>query len=408
MTRLRSAGNRSLRALRVRNFRNYFLGQAVSTVGTGMQILAQIWLVLDITESASQLGLVITLQTLPMLVFGPWAGAIADRVDNRRVIVVVAVAAGLLAVALGLLVDSGHVTLHWIWVLALLLGVVQAFERPAGQALLYELVGPDDLASAIGLNGTLSATTRLLGPAAAGLVIANFGIAACFYANAVSFGGVIVAIAFLRTAEMFPRRATTGQVRIRDGFTYAWRTPALRRGLLAMAIVGTLAYNFAQSVSSMVRFVFHSGPGALGLVQTVSAVGSILGGLAVGALARPTCRWVGIAAIAFGLCIAAACVAPTLPVFAIIWLPAGAGSGLYLAATQSLLQRGAAPEYQGRVMALFSIAWIGTTPVGAPLMGWVIDHWSARFGMGVGAASALIAGAYLILGRTPNQAVAPA
>lgn len=403
MTRIRSAGDRSLRALKVRNFRNYFIGQALSSVGTGMQMLAQVWLVLDLTHSASALGFVITLQSLPMLVLGPWAGAVADRVDNRRVVVVVSVLAALLAVALGLLVGTGHATLHWIWLLAALLGMVQSFERPAGQALLYELVGPDQLASAIGLNGTLNATTRLLGPATAGAVISTLGMSACFYSNAVSFLAVLVAVSRLRPAEMFPRRAHGNKVRIRDGFTYAWRIPTLRRGLLAMTLVGMLAYNFAQSVSTMVRFVFRSGPGALGLVQTVSAIGSIIGGLAVGAMAKPTCRRVGLAAVVFGLFIGAACVAPTLWVFALIWIPGGAASGLYLAATQSMLQRAADPEYQGRVMALFSIAWIGTTPVGAPLMGWVIDHWSARVGMGVGAAAALLAGLYLIAVRTPGQ-----
>ena len=407
MTRLRAAGNRSLRSLRVPNFRDYFIGQILSTVGTGMQMLAQTWLVLDLTGSATKLGFTITLLTLPLLILGPWAGAIADRVDNRKVLVVTSTAAALVAGSLGVLVATHHVTIIWIWVFAFLLGVTQAFDRPAGQALLYELVGPDDLPSAVGLNGTLNATTRLLGPAAAGLVIATLGMAACFFANAVSFAFVIVAIARIRPADMYPRRATRGTIRIRDGLTYAWHTPVIRRGLVAMTIAGTLAYNFAQLVPSMVRFEFHAGPGALGLVQAVSGVGSVVGGLAVASLVWPTPRTVGIATLVFAGIVAASAMSPNIFVFGLLFLPCGVASAVYTSSTQALLQRGADPEYQGRIMALFSIAWIGTTPVGATLQGFIIDKWSARAGLFVGAAAALVAGVYLLAGTTRDRLETP-
>ena len=402
MTRVRRLGNRSSRALAVPNFRRYFVGQGLSTIGTGMQILAQTWLVLELTGSAVQLGLAITLQTLPVLVLGPWAGAVADRVDNRRVVLITSMTAALEATALGLLVATHHVTVTWIWVFAGFLGVIQAFERPAGQALLYELVGPDDLPSAVGLNATLTAAGRLLGPASAAIAIATLGIAACFFANAVSFLAVIAAILAISPATMYPRRIAHGRVRIRDGMTYAWRTPVLRRSLLAMALAGTLTYNFQQTVPAMIRFTFHHGAGALGVVQAIGGIGSVVGALAVASIVSPSIRTVGAAAVAFGAVMALAAAAPTIVLFGLIWAPCGLASAAFSASTQALLQRRSDPEFQGRVMALYSIAWIGTTPIGALVVGVVIDHWSARAGLAVGAAAALVAGVSVLWPRVDD------
>lgn len=403
-SRLSAAGGRSISALRVRNFRNYFIGQFLSTVGNGMQMLALTWLVLDLTHSAARLGLLITLQTLPVLLLGTWAGSVADRVDNRLVVTVTSLGAATGAAALGVLVATDHATMLNIAVVAVALGTANAFERPASQALLYELVGPDDIPSAIGLSGTLNATTRLVGPAVAGLLLATVGMEACFYANAVSFLPIVVVIARLRSDELLPRRAAHGAVRIRDGLSYAWRDPVLRRGLIGMALAGTFTYNFAQSVPSMVRFVFHAGPGALGIAQAVGGLGSVIGGLVIAALRRPTCRIVGACAVGFGLLIATTAFSPNMLTFTILWLPTGLGSAVYLSSTQALLQRRAAPEFQGRIMALFSIAWIGTTPIGATVQGYIIDTWSARVGLGFGASASLLAGAYLLVARPDHTA----
>lgn len=401
MSRFRAASGRSLRSLKVRPFRNYFIGQTLSIIGTGIQVMALTWLVLKLTNSASQLGIMIALQTVPLLILGGWAGNIADRVDNRRVLVAVSIAAGAMAAALGVLTWSGNVDLVWIRVIAVLLGIVQTFERPAAQAMLYELVGPDDLPSAIGLNSTLNATSRLIGPAIAGVLIATVGIEACFFANAVSFLAVIVAISRLRSDQLLPRRGDHTNVRIRDGLTYAWHQPTLRRALIAMAFVGALSYNFQQIVPSMVRFVFHSGPGALGIVQALSAVGSIAGGMIVASIIHPRCRHVGITGVVFGVFILLTAIAPTLVVFTVIWIPAGLGAGLHTAATLALLQHETAPEYQGRIMALFNMALIGTSPIGALLIGAVIDHWSARAAAVISGTTALLVAAYMFAERAP-------
>src|SRR3954470_2461531 len=201
----RAAAHRSLRALSIRNFRAFFIGQVVSTVGTWMQMLAQMWLVLQLTDSGGALGITIALQTLPVLLIGACGGVVADRVNNRRMLMVTAVAAALQATGLGIMAATGHITVHWVYLFALLVGIVAAFDRPAMQALIYELVGPDDLSSAVGIASTINSCGRLIGPAIAGVLISTVGVASCFFINAVSFSAVLVALFMLRTSEMFPR-----------------------------------------------------------------------------------------------------------------------------------------------------------------------------------------------------------
>ena len=407
MSRLRSAGRRSFEALGSYNFRLYFSGQLLSMIGGGMQMLALTWLVLDLTDSAWQLGFVIALMTIPNLLLGPWTGSVADRIDDRLILIVTSVAQMVFAATLGVLVMTDHIGLPAIWAMALAGGLAGTFERPAGQALLFELVGPDTLSSAVGLNSTLNATSRLLGPALAGVMIATVGMASCFFVNAVSFLFVVGAVLMLRTDAFHPRRAPAKGVRARDGLTYVWANPVLRRALLAMAVIGTLSYNFAQMVPSMVRFEFHAGPGALGIVQGISAATSIVGGVIAASVTRPTTRIVGFAAFGFGVTIACASASPSLAVFALVWLPAGLGSGLYLSLTQVLLQRWTAPEFQGRVMGLFSMAWIGTTPFGSVIQGFIIDRWSARVGLAVAATTAMVTAVFLVAGKVRHLPDAP-
>lgn len=404
MSRLRAAGGRSFEAFRISNFRTYFIGQLLSMIGGGMQMLALTWLVLELTDSAWQLGFVIALMTIPNLVFGPWTGTVADRVDDRHILIVTSITQAVFAAVLGFLVATDNVNLPAIWVLAFLGGFAATFERPAGQALLFELVGPETLSSAVGLNSTLTAASRLLGPSLAGVMIATVGMAACFFVNAVSFFAVIIAVLLLNKDLLHPRRDLHSRVRARDGLAYAWSNPVVRRALIAMAVVGMFSYNFAQMVPSMIRFVFDAGPGALGMVQGISATASILGGFVAASVTRPTVRVVGLAAFGFGLMILAAALSPTLVWFAIVWFPAGLGSGLYLSITQVLLQRSTAPELQGRVMGLFTMAWIGTTPFGAVVQGFIIERWSARVGLSVAAATAIITSLFLMAGRDRSSA----
>ncbi len=302
----------------------------------------------------------VTLQTLPLLVFGVWAGGIADRVDNRKLLIVTAVLGMGQALGLGVLVATGSVTTGWVYAFSFLFGLVFAFDRPAANALLFELVGPADLPSAVGLNSVIQSAGRLVGPAIGGVVIATAGISVCFFANAASFLAVIGALALLRKREMFARiRHADRRGHLRAGLRYVRERQDLRVALIVMAFVGIFAYNFMVLVPSMVKFEYHAGPGALGAVQAISGVGSVIGGLVIASVGRPTLRLLGFATIVFGLLIAGSAAMPELVGYAIIWLPLGAASSVFSAVDQMVLQHGTDPEYQGRVMSLFAIAWWG-------------------------------------------------
>jgi MFS family permease len=388
----RAAAHRSLRALSNRNFRAFFIGQVVSTVGTWMQMLAQAWLVLQLTDSGGALGITIALQTLSVLLIGAWGGVIADRVNNRRLLMITAVAAAFQATGLGIMEATGHITVHWVYLFATFVGVVAAFDRPAMQALINELVGPDDLPSAVGIASTINSSGRLIGPAIAGVLISTVGVASCFFVNAVSFSAVLIALFLVRPSEMFARHVSTARVRLRDGFQYVWHEPTLRLAMLVMTVVGTFAFNFSIMVPSMVKFEFHAGATALGVVQAIGGIGSVLGGLVVGAVHRTTTRVLGLAAIAFGVTIAATAVAPVIAGFALLWFPLGVASATFTTVDQTLLQRTSEPQYQGRVMSLFTIAWMGTTPVGGLIAGALVDAFSARAALGLAAVMTTLAG----------------
>jgi len=383
---------RSLQALRIRNFRIFFVGEVVSTVGSWMQMLAQAWLVLQLTGSGEALGVTMALQTLPILVVGAWAGVVADRVDNRRLLVATSLAGTAQAIAVGVMQATGSITIHWIYFFAFVLGVVTAFDRPTMQAMNYELAGPDDLPSAIGIASTINSGGRLLGPALAGILIGTAGLAPVFFLNALTFAAVVVAVALIRPQEMFARTAHLTRVRLRDGLSYVWRHPTLRLTMAVMAVVGTFAYNFAIIVPSMIRFEFHASPIALGVVQAVGGVGSVIGGLVAGSFYRPTVRLLGLVAAVFGAFIALSALAPGLALFALLWLPLGISSAVFSTVDQTVLQRSSAPEFQGRVMSLFTIAWMGTTPIGGLIAGAVIDTWSARAALGLGATATVLSG----------------
>jgi MFS family permease len=363
-----------------------------------MQMLAQGWVVLQLTDSASALGLTIALQSLPILVLGAWGGVIADRIDNRRLLAITNTVGLGQALCLGVMQATGSLTVHWVWFFAVVLGAAISFDRPAMQSFLYELSGPDDLSSAVGMASTINAGGRLLGPAAAGGLIAVSGIGACFLANAISYGAILVALHVLDVDALFPRRPTVGgPAKLRDGLAYAWRRPVLRLGLGVMLVVGMFAYNFATTSPSMIRFVFHAGAGSLGVVQGISGIGAVLAGVVAAGIRRPSTRLLGLTSIAFGLLIVATGAAPNLVVFGMLWFPLGMASAAFMTVIQTVLQHHAAPEYQGRIMSLFMIAWLGTTPIGGLLLGRLIDATSARVALGVGGAATFLAGVVAVV-----------
>ncbi|MDA8058577.1 MAG: MFS transporter [Actinomycetota bacterium] len=389
---LRATGRRTFSSLSVPNYRKYFTGQAISLIGTWMQTTAQSWLVLTVTHSATDLGLVVALQTLPVLLLGPYAGVIADRVDKRRLMVVLQSAMGVQALALGVLTLAGTATFADISVLAVVLGLNNCFENPARQAFVLEMVGAGDLRNAVSLNSTLVNAARAVGPAIAGVFIATVGTGWCFVANAVSFVAVVVSLVTMDVRSLEPTPPAQRQKgQLREGLRYVARTPELGIPLLMMGLVGMLAYEFQVTLPVAAQRVFHGGSESYGLMTAAMGIGAAVGGLVSAARGRTGIRSLVVTAVIFGVVIMATALSPDAAVAYVALVFVGFASVSFLAMGNSTLQLEAEPQMRGRVMALWSVAFLGSTPVGGPLIGWVSARAGARVGLAVGAASCLVA-----------------
>jgi MFS family permease len=374
------------------NFRRYFSGQAVSLIGTWMQTVAQSWLVLQLTHSGTALGLVVALQTLPVLLLGPYGGVVADRVDKRKLMIILQAAMGVLALVLGLLTVSGVVTLWEVYTLAFLLGLNNTFENPARQSFVLEMVGPAELRNAVSLNSVLVNAARAVGPAVAGVIIALGGTGICFLLNAGSFVAVVVSLLRLDTSELRPTPPTArGKRQVRDGLGYVARTPELGGPLLMMALVGCLAYEFQVVLPVVASDTFHGGSTAYGFMTAAMGVGAVIGGLYVAARGKTGLQALTVSAAGFGVFIALAALAPNLWLELIALALVGGGSVGFLSKGNSTLQLTAAPEMRGRVMALWAVAFLGSTPIGGPIAGWVADSFGGRAGLVLGAVACIVA-----------------
>jgi MFS family permease len=387
------------------NFRRYFVGQVISSVGTWLQALAVTWLVLDLTGRSDRLGVAVALQFLPLLLFGAPAGVLADRVDNRRLLLATSAASGALALAFGLLVSAGTADLRVIYGLTFLSGLVLAVERPAMQALLFQLVGRDALPSAVAANSTIVSVSRLVGPALGGAMVAVTGVASCFYANAASYVVVFVALAGIARGGLVPRPVDTRAGNdLRAAVTYVRQRPEVRRPLLVMAVVGLVALNFQTTFPSMVRFGFDRGAGAVGTAMSVSAIGSILGGLYAAGITPKPRRTLALVLAGFGTMLVLLAVAPNYPTFVLLGIPLGFASACFQSVDTVAVQQATEPSMQGRVMALHQMAWYGSTPIGALAMGWVIQATSPRAPFVLGGVATFLCAAALVRGarRLPS------
>ena len=388
-----------------RNFRLYFIGQTISSIGSWAQSLAVTWLVLELTDRSDQLGIALALQFLPMLILGAPAGVLADRLDNRRLLLATSAASGVLALTFGIVVTTGHATIWWIYALTFALGLVLAVERPTMQAILFQLVGRDLLPNAVAANGTINSVSRLIGPAIAGGLIATVGVTVGFYINAGSYLVVIAALLALRSSELVSR-PMIGQTKgkLREGVAYVRSHPEVARPLVVMSIVGAIALNFPTTFPSMVRFGFDRGAGAVGAAMSVSAIGSILGGIYIAGIKPDPRRTLAIALTGFG----AACVAlgamPSYWTFVAMSIVLGFASASFQSVNTVVVQQATEPAMQGRVMALHQTALFGSTPIGALLMGWVIHVSSPRLPFLLGGMSAMLCATY-VMGRRSHRVV---
>ena len=397
MTTLRAAARQTFSSLRIRNFRLYFCAQLISVSGTWMQTVAQAWLVLHLTGSGVDLGIVVGLQFLPMLLFGPIGGLVADRMNKRRLLFVTQTCGGVLALVLGTLVVTHAVQLWQVYVLAALLGVVNLFDNPARQTFMMEMVGRDDLPNAVSLNTVVMNASRVVGPAIGGVVITLFGLGVCFFVNAASYGAVIIGLSMMRTAELRPtERVARAKGQIREGFAYVWRTPSLRNTLLAVALIGVFAYNFTVTLALLAKTTFHGGAGTYSLLTSCMAVGAVAGGLIAAHRARPTPRLLQVLALVFGGLLAAVALAPTVAIAAVLIVLMGAASIGFIATANATLQLAADPAMRGRVMSLYAMAFLGTTPIGAPLVGAIAQWSSPRISLLTGAVATVVAAGLLM------------
>ncbi len=414
MRRVSLAFGRTFGSLRVRNYRLYFAGQIVSVSGTWMQSVAQAWLVLKLTGSGVALGGVTGLQFVPMLFAGAWGGVIADRMDKRKVLVATQSLMATLALALGILTLTGAVRLWMVFLMAFLLGLVNVVDMPTRQAFVTEMVGPERVANAVSLNSVVVNAGRIVGPAIAGLVIAAVDVGICFLLNAASYVAVIAALLAMRKRELQAAPRTARQRgQIREGLRYAWSDPTLRLTLTMVAVIGLLAFNFSVFLPLFARQVFHSGAATFGLLYALLGVGAVTGGLAAAWRGRTGSMPMALSGTVAGITLIVAAFMPTLALELVAIMPVGAATIAFTAMANSLLQLRAAPAMRGRVMALYGVLFIGTTPIGAPAMGLLSQRLGPRAAMAIAGALTAAAGlavlrAVILLRRRAQQAEAEA
>jgi MFS family permease len=385
---------RTFSSLKVHNYRLFFIGQSISLCGTWIQRVAQAWLVLDLTGSGTAVGLVTALQYVPLLVLAPIGGVIADRVNKRRMLMLTQALAAATAATLGLVVLTGVVELWMVYALAFALGVAGSVDNPTRQTFVLDMVGRDQLTNALSLNSTLINAARVIGPAIAGGLIVSIGIGWCFALNAVSYLAVIVALKLmhvhdLASAPLQPRKA--GQ--LSAGLRYVRSTPAVLTPLLMMAVAGTFAYEYQVVLPLLARFTFDGDAQTFATMISAMGAGAVAGGLFTASRqTRPAMALARTAGL-FGLIQVMSSLAPNLVVVLITLVALGAVGVSFIALGNSTIQLAAAPEMRGRVMGLWAVAFLGTTPFGAPIMGWVGERVGPRWALGLGGVTVLFAAA---------------
>ncbi len=384
-------GQSTFAALSVPNYRFYMAGQSISLIGTWMQMAAMSWLVLSLTHSATDLGVIVALQTLPVLILAPYGGVIADRVNKRKMMIALQTLMGLQALILGLLTVTHVVHIWEIAVLALFLGFNNAFENPSRQSFMLELVGPEHLRNAVSLNSTMVNVARVIGPGIGGIMIAVVGTGVCFLFNAVSFVAVVYTLVAMNTTLLNPTPPTTrGKGQLLEGFAYVRRTPGLLIPLVMMALVGCLTYEFQVSLPYMASNGLHSGSSGYGFMTAAMGVGAVVGGLTLATRGKIGARVLILGALAFGFAMALATVAPDLALELLALALVGAASVIFMSAGNATLQLRADPQMRGRVMALWFVAFQGSTPIGGPIVGAVMSSLGPRAGLGLGAITCFV------------------
>lgn len=393
MTRVRAFGVETFRSLRSRNFRLFFAGQTISQIGTWMQMVAIGLLVLALTDSGVAVGVVTAIQFLPILLLGAWAGVLADRRDRHRLLLTMNGIGAVVAAAFALLVLTGRAELWSIYVLTLAAGTVTALENPTRRAFVTDLVDDQDVPNAVGLNSTLMTGSRVVGPAVAGALIAGPGIGWCFAVNALSYLPQLALFARMdRLRFRASERVAKAKGQLREGLRYVWSQPGLRLPILLVTAVGTLAFNFSVILPLFATRDLDGGPATFTTMFSIMSVGSVAGALTVARRTSADTTFLARGTVGLGVSMVALAAAPSSALAYVLVLPVGVTSVLVISGANAVVQLGAAPAMRGRVLALLAVVFLGSTPVGGPIAGWVSETHGARWALGMGAVTCLAAG----------------
>jgi len=382
-----SRNNSPFTSLKNANYRRYFIGQFISNVGTWVYTIALALLVLETTGKTQDIGISMGLQFLPLLFLGAYGGAIADKFSPRKVLFITNLLSCVIILSLTLATHFEAVNITWIWGTSFCLGLSYAFDRPAAQAIIYELVGPEDLSNAVSLNSLIMSSARFIGPAVGGLIYEFYGPETCFLINNVSFLVAAGILLLLQAQSMWSRddNKIPSKTPVMDALRYAWSIPLIRVSLIVNAIIGCLAFNFVTVITAMVSLVFEAPSSVVGWSHSVSAAGAVAGAIFVAMLRNITVKTTFFSCFMFGCVIAAASQAPTLTLFLIIAPLLGFCMTTYLTVLQTTIQKATEPHMLGRVMSLYAMGMFGTTPIGGIIVGGIVDASSARVGLLVGA-----------------------
>ncbi|MEY2554797.1 MAG: hypothetical protein QOC57_2657 [Ilumatobacteraceae bacterium] len=382
-------------SLRVRNFRLFFGGQLISQIGNWLTLIAQALLVLKLTDSGFALGLLAACQFGPVLVLGAWSGLVADRSDKRKLLLIVQSFAMMQSFALAIVAFSHNPPVAAIYIVAVFGGIATAFDNPARRAYVAEMVPEVNVQNAVSLNSALMTGSRVVGPALAGLLITTVGYGWTFVTDGVSYIAVIVGLLMMRTRENRPHiAATRGKGQVREGLRYVRTMPELWVPLVMMAMVGTFAFNFQTVMPLLIKRTLHGNDRIFTLVYSVIAVGSLFGALMAARRTSVTVRQIILSSYAFGGAMLLLAITPNVAFTYPIGILVGFASIAFMTTSTAIVQLRADPVMRGRVLALQAIVFLGSTPIGGPILGWVCQHYGARVGVAIGGLSAIVAGVY--------------
>ncbi len=408
MTRLRAFGSDTFRSLRSRNFQLFFGGQIISQTGTWMQMVAIGLLVLDLTDSGVAVGLVTAAQFLPILVLGAWGGVLADRRDRHHLLLITNGVGAMVAFAFAVLVLTDVAALWSIYLLTFAAGTVTALENPTRRAFVTDLVEDADVPNAVGLNSTLMTGSRVVGPAVAGALIAGPGIGWCFAVNAFSYLPQLWLFARMDRSRFRPaERVAKAKGQLRDGLRYVWGEPELRLPLVLVTAVGTLAFNFSVILPLFATRDLDGGPATFTTLFSVMSVGSVIGALTIARRTHADTVFLARCTIALGVAMVLLATAPVTLVAYLAVVPVGVTSVMVVSGANAVVQLGTIPAMRGRVLALIAVVFLGSTPVGGPITGWISEDLGARWALGLGAVTALLAGALTLRAVRSGTSAAP-